>query len=56
MGGIVAVRREGQGVGYPIAGLALNLFSLLIANFWLGLFDAVKTAIGGRKEPPMVAW
>src|SRR5262249_45300075 len=40
VGGVVALSRGGHGIGFPIAGLALNGTALAIAIFWLGLLNA----------------
>jgi predicted Zn finger-like uncharacterized protein len=44
-GACVALVRSGHGIGYPVAGLGLNLVALVIGLVWLGLIGAFSTAV-----------
>jgi len=43
-GGVVALCRSGRGIGFPIAGSAINGMAFVIALFWLGLASATHKA------------
>lgn len=45
LGGVVALSRSGRGIGFPIAGSAINGMALLIALFWLKLASATHDAL-----------
>jgi hypothetical protein len=42
VGWIVALSRNGHGIGFPIAGCFINIMALLMASFWLGLLKGVS--------------
>src|SRR5579884_1386521 len=45
IGGIVALCRSGRGIGFPIAGSAINGMALVIALFWLVLARGARDAL-----------
>jgi hypothetical protein len=50
MGLVIAISRNGTGIGFPIAGSGLNSLALLIAAFWLYLGYAVTVPNVGRSN------
>jgi hypothetical protein len=44
VGGIVALSRNGSGIGFPIAGSALCAMSLIFGALWLGVLNAAAEA------------
>lgn len=50
IGTVVALRRSGRGIGFPIAGSAINGMALLIAFFWIGLANVAHEALDERKS------
>jgi hypothetical protein len=45
IGGTVALCRSGRGIGFPIAGSAINSMALVVAFFWLGLASITHSAL-----------
>jgi hypothetical protein len=51
VGGIVALSRNGRGIGFPIAGSALCAMSLVFGVLWLGVLTAARNAVGEASSP-----
>jgi hypothetical protein len=49
-GGIVAVSRGGRGIGFPIAGSAINAAAITVALVWVGLASYLSKADDAAKR------
>jgi hypothetical protein len=50
-GMIVALVRQGRGIGFPIAGSALSVLAINIAMFWASLFGGVSKSLSDAGKP-----